>query len=303
MQSILQKSVGAFLAFLGLERGLSKNTLQSYGKDLEQLVAFLLQQKKSRWEDVSPNDISLWMSQLMDASCCSTTISRKLSAARTLIRYLIQENVLEKSFLAEFRNPKTVRRLPEVVSVEDIARLLNAPNLHSNEGIRDRAIFELMYSSGLRVTELCELDLTHVHFDPQYVLVMGKGSKERIIPIGSQAITALKNYLTVARPQFVKRWTNAKVFLTQRGRAISRKTVWALIKHYAQQLGIQKNLKPHMLRHSFATHLLTNGADLRAIQEMLGHANIATTQIYTSLSTKNLVQAYRDCHPLGNARF
>jgi integrase/recombinase XerD len=297
MQSILQQSVGAFLAFLGLERGLSKNTLQSYGKDLEQLVAFLLQQNKSRWADVSPNDISLWMSQLMNTSCCSTTISRKLSAVRTLIRYLIQENVLEKSFLAEFRNPKTVRRLPEVVSIEDIARLLNAPNLHSNEGIRDRAIFELMYSSGLRVTELCELDLTHIHFDSQYVLVMGKGSKERIIPIGSQAITALKNYLTVARPQFVKRWTNAKVFLTQRGRAISRKTIWALIKHYAQQLGIQKNLKPHMLRHSFATHLLTNGADLRAIQEMLGHANIATTQIYTSLSTKNLVQAYRDCHP------
>ena len=289
--------VNNFLAFIELEKGLAKNTAQSYENDLAQCATFLKEQGIKNWKSVQAEHITLWITELSMQNYAVSSILRKLSAVRMLAAHLVREHLREDDFTSLLDGPKRIRRLPNTISQEDVNKLLEAPSSGTPHGLRDRAILELLYSSGLRVTELCTLPMTAVDLDHGFLRVIGKGNKERAVPIGKKAIQAINNYLSTARPSLVKAKTGGELFISQRGTPISRKTVWFIIKTYAQEVGITQPVKPHALRHSFATHLLANGADLRAIQEMLGHADISTTEIYTAVEEKRLIEEHADCHP------
>jgi len=295
--STFAEPVESFLAWLELERGLSNNTIQAYARDLVQCAEYLKMKGVPDWQAVKESFVSEWMASLSRANLARTTQARKLSALRMFARHLVRENIRKDDFTELLGAPKLSRKLPDVLNREEIERLLNAPSLTTPHGIRDRAILELFYSSGLRVSELCGILLQNINLEEGYVRVFGKGSKERIAPIGSAAVKAVSDYVTAARPHFVKANTGSELFLSQQGRAISRKMIWVMIKSYATKAGIKKPIKPHLLRHSFATHLLEGGADLRAIQEMLGHSDISTTQIYTSVQADRLADEHALYHP------
>ena len=288
----------SFFASLELERGLSKNTISAYTRDLIQCAEFLTEKEGiADWSKVGPNHLSAWSSSLSRQDFARTSQARKLSALRMLSKHLVRENVRQDDMTEFLTAPKLSRNLPDVLSPKEIERLMTAPSASTPHGLRDRAILELFYSSGLRVSELCGILLQNINPDEGYVRVFGKGSKERISPIGSAAVKGVRDYLSGARPRFVKDKTGSELFLSQQGRAISRKMVWVMIKNHARRAGIKKPIKPHLLRHSFATHLLEGGADLRAIQEMLGHADISTTQIYTSVQSARLADEHALYHP------
>jgi len=291
--------VESFFAWLELERGLSGNTLQAYGRDIVQCAAFMQQQGAADWLAVDAALVSKWTAELSMRDYARSSQSRKLSALRMLARHLVRENYRQDDFTELASSPKLSRKLPEVLSPQEVTRLLEAPSAATPHGLRDRAILELFYSSGLRVSELCGLLLQSIDLEQGYVRVFGKGAKERIAPIGSAAVKAVRDYLSGGRASFVKAHTGSELFLSQQGKAISRKMVWVMIKDCARKVGIQKTIKPHLLRHSFATHLLEGGADLRAIQEMLGHADIATTQIYTAVQSARLADEHALYHPRG----
>ncbi|MEM1221512.1 MAG: site-specific tyrosine recombinase XerD [Verrucomicrobiota bacterium] len=286
-----------FLAWLELERGLSENTIQAYSRDLGQFAGYVSEQGAKDWRTVESELVSEWTAELAKTSYARTSQARKLSAVRMFARHLVREQVRKDDFSELTSAPKLSRKLPDVLTRKEVEQLLNAPSLSTPYGLRDRAILELFYSSGLRVSELSELLMQSVNLDEGYLRVFGKGSKERIAPIGSAAIKAIQDYLAGGRPHFVKAKTGSELFLSQQGRPISRKMIWVLIKDHAAKAGIKKTIKPHLLRHSFATHLLEGGADLRAIQEMLGHADISTTQIYTSVESSRLADEHALYHP------
>jgi len=289
--------VEGFLAWLELERGLSSHTISSYGRDLAQYAVYLDKQGVADWAAVGEHSVSEWTAYLSKADYARSSQARKLSAIRMLARYLVREGLRTDDFTELVLSPKLSRKLPEVLTHEELKRLLAAPPIDTPYGLRDRAMLELFYSSGLRVSELCGILLQAINLDEGYVRVFGKGSKERIAPIGGTAVAAVRDYLTGGRPHFVKAKTGSALFLSQQGRAISRKMVWVMIKQHAARAEIKKPIKPHLLRHSFATHLLEGGADLRAIQEMLGHSDISTTQIYTSVQTARLADEHALYHP------
>ena len=293
----LIEPIESLLAWLDLERGLSPNTIEGYGRDLKQCAYFLHESGVDSWKTVTPSLLSNFSAKLARENFARSSQLRKISAIRLLAKHLVREQIRPDNCAELLSGPKNKRKLPKVLTRKEVEGLLNAPSRHSPLGIRDRAILELFYSSGLRVTELCSLDLQNVQLDEGYLRVIGKGSKERIAPIGGAAVDALRNYLSLSRPALIKKHTGSAFFLSNRGRALSRKMVWVLIKHHAHTAGIQKTVKPHLLRHSFATHLLEGGADLRAIQEMLGHADIATTQIYTALKAEQLADTHALHHP------
>lgn len=300
--SLFEGVVEAFMAYLELERALAKNTTQSYIKDLAQCAQFLNERGVQGWADAKSNHIALWITSLSLDEYAVASLARKLSAVRMLGRFMVKERFRKDDFTERITGPKLVRRLPGTLSVSEVDALLQAPDLSTPHGLRDKAIFELLYSSGLRISELCGLTLQDIYLEEGFIRVMGKGSKERGVPVGSKALDAIRHYLAVGRLRLVKNKTGSELFISQWGRAISRKTVWLMIKAYAKKAGIDKNVKPHLLRHSFATHLLSNGANLRAIQEMLGHADIATTEIYTSLDSKNLMASHEAYHPRAQRR-
>lgn len=289
--------VESFLAWLELERGLSANTIQAYAGDIAQCAHFMNENGASDWSAVDGAMVSHWTANLSKKDYARTSQSRKLSAVRMLARHLVSQNFRKDDFTELASSPKTTRKLPEVLTAQEIKDLLDAPSMATAHGLRDRAILELFYSSGLRVSELCGLLLQSLDLDEGYVRVFGKGSKERIAPIGSAAVIAVQDYLAGGRPKFVKARTGSELFLSQQGKAISRKMVWVMIKDCAKKAGIKKPIKPHLLRHSFATHLLEGGADLRAIQEMLGHSDISTTQIYTAVQSARLADEHALYHP------
>jgi integrase/recombinase XerD len=295
----LRERLDAFLAFLELERGLSRNTLAAYQTDLLQFAEGLARGGITNWNSVAGANVSDWLYRLSEGGAAVTSLARKLSAVRMLARYLVKEGVCRADFTELVEGPKVVRKLPATLSIADMKKLLAAPAAGTPQGLRDRAILELFYSSGLRVSELAGLNLQQIDLQQGFVRVFGKGSKERVVPVGTQASEAVATYLAAGRPGLVKPRTGSAVFLSERGQAISRKTIWALIKGYAQKAGLPKSVKPHLLRHSFATHLLAGGADLRAIQEMLGHADIGTTQIYTAVETSRLTEQHSRYHPRG----
>ena len=294
----LEEAVIEFGTALSFERGRSKRTVEAYENDLRQCAAFLASRGRNDWLQVTGADASAWAHQLTDAGLAPSSLARKLSALRMLARHLVQNQVRPDDFTELLAGPKVRRRRPAPQTPEEMERILKSANGGDPIALRDRAILELFYSSGLRVSELSGLMLQQIDLENGFVRVFGKGSKERIVPLGSAASEAIQRYLTSARSHFVKpRRTGSQCFLSSRGTAISRKTVWLLVKAYTRRAGVAKVVKPHLLRHSFATHLLSGGADLRAIQEMLGHANIGTTQIYTAVEEQRLVDHHAKFHP------
>ena len=292
-----KEGIDRFLSFMQLEKGLSKNTIESYENDLVQCCAYIGKIGIKNWFEVNGSHISLWLSELTTSGYCVSSLSRKLSAIKMIAKYLVMEDIRLDDFTELLINPKQVKRLPEVLTVQEIDRLLEQPNLEDSRGQRDRAILEMLYGSGLRVSELCQMKQQEVDLDQGLLRVLGKGSKQRIVPVGNEAIRALKLYLSNGRHKLAKSQKISFVFISQKGQGISRKTIWLLLKKYAKSVGITKNVSPHKLRHSFATHLLMNGAGLRSIQEMLGHSDIGTTEIYTQVESSNLIQSHEKYHP------
>ena len=293
-----EPEISAFLAWVQLERGLSRNTVQSYESDLGQCAIFLRDQGAPNWTEVSLEQVSKWISSLTLDGYAVASLARKLSALRMLARFLIAEGRLQNDFTELLTNPKKGRYLPHALSIEEMEKFLQAPDLNTPLGKRDRAIFELMYGSGLRVSEVSTVLVNAVDLDEGFARIFGKGAKERIVPVGGQAITAIRNYLHGGRSHLAKSGSGGELFLSKRGTPISRKMIWVLVKEYARRAGIERNLSPHGLRHSFATHLLMGGADVRAVQEMLGHADVGTTQIYTHVELGRLLEEHANFHPL-----
>lgn len=295
------REIEGFLAYLGLERGLSAHTQQAYRRDLDQAAAFLTGRGAADWRAVTPELAGAWVHALTDRQLAVASLARKLSALRGLARHLVRERVREDDFTTLLAGPKPGRRMPQTLTEAEMERLLAAPTGSDPRALRDRALLELFYSSGLRVSELAALTLQQIDLEQGFLRVFGKGAKERAVPVGGKARDALAVYLSSGRPHLVRGHTRSHVFLNHHGRGLSRVALWMIVKNHARRAGITRNVKPHALRHSFATHLLTHGADLRAIQEMLGHASIATTQIYTAVEPQRLVDHHAKFHPRNRA--
>jgi len=272
-----------FLAYLRSEKGLSTHSIDAYRRDIE---GFL----KHFSLPIQQDKIIQHLSILKNQGYASSSMARALIAIKVFCRFLYREGVLEKDVSQTIESPKLWQLIPEVLTIEEVELLLSLPCVATYEGARDKAILEVLYASGLRVSELCSLTLYSV--DDEAVKVLGKGGKERVVPIGKKALIAVDYYLCL-REQF----SVDKLFLTNKGKPINRSAVWRMVKHYAKKAGICKSISPHTLRHSFATHLLEMGADLRIIQEMLGHANIATTDRYTHVSPAHLQESFAKFHP------
>jgi integrase/recombinase XerD len=296
------EEIDGFIGFLELERGLSPRTSESYQGDLDQCAKFLARHQVAGWREAQPRHLSDWIYALSGDDYTVASLARKLTALRVFARYLVREKFRKDDLTAQLTGPKLVRKIPGTLTPSEVGRLLAAPSGGDPYSLRDRALLELFYASGLRVSELAGLTLQQLDLDHGFLRVFGKGSKERVVPVGEKAREALAAYLMAGRAFFVKtKKTGSQLFLSERGTAISRKMLWVLIKKYAKLAGLTKPVKPHLLRHSFATHLLSGGADLRAIQEMLGHANISTTQIYTAVEDKRLVDQHAKFHPRNKA--
>lgn len=291
------EDIDGFMGHLELERGLSRHTLEGYQADLDQCATYLARKGLADWSAVKGPEVAAWIQALSGDEYTVASIARKLAALRGLSRYLVAEERREKDFTELLSGPKMIRRIPGSLSIGEVDRLLAAPGTSDAYGLRDRAMLELFYSSGLRVSELTGLTLQQVDLEQGFVRVHGKGSKERVVPMGTKAIDSLRTYLASARAWFVKPRTGSQLFLSERGTALSRITLWVIVKKHARAAGIRRTVKPHLLRHSFATHLLGGGADLRAIQEMLGHANLSTTQLYTSVDQARLSDLHAKFHP------
>ncbi|MBI1976812.1 MAG: site-specific tyrosine recombinase XerD [Candidatus Omnitrophica bacterium] len=285
-----------FLAFLSVEKGLSKNSLVSYRFDLIQYFQYLTKIKKLDLSLVKHEDLTNFLFHLKDQGMEASSIARHLSAIRGLHRYLVREGTLKNDITEKVDSLKLWKRLPEFLTVEEVEKLLAAPDLKTDQGIRDRTALELLYATGMRVSELVNLKMEQLDMMVGIVRVFGKGSKERLVPVGKQAQKWIQRYLTVVRPQFDKK-RSSDLLLTNRSKGMTRQNFWTLLKRYLRQCRIQKHVTPHTLRHSFATHLLERGADLRVVQELLGHVDISTTQIYTHLETSRLKKIHEQFHP------
>ncbi|MDI3299447.1 MAG: site-specific tyrosine recombinase XerD [Bacillota bacterium] len=288
--------MGAFLAYLGVERALSRHTVAAYRRDLEDFAAYL-RVRGEQLESAGSEAIAAYLVVLTGRKLAPSTIARRVAALRAFYRFLLKEGARRENPALEVGRPALPYRLPRVLSVEEVDRLLAAPPAGTARGCRDRAMLELMYASGLRVSELVQLNLGDLDLEEQVVRCWGKGARERIVPVGSRALAALEAYLGWARPRLVRERRQEALFVNARGGRLTRQGFWKLLRGYARRAGIRQRITPHTLRHSFATHLLENGADLRSVQEMLGHADIATTQIYTHLTKGFIDDVYRRSHP------
>lgn len=286
-----------FIEYLAVERGLSANTLESYQRDL---VAFARHEAGAgitRIEDIRQPQIAAYLVHLHTSGKANATISRNLASIRSLFHYLVKEEVLLADPTLHLEAPKIEKRLPKVLTIREVERLLHAPDPLTTVGARDRAMLELLYATGIRVTELVSIRISDVNLSAGFLRCMGKGSKERIIPVGEIAQKTLLHYLRSGRTKLVRGADSQALFVNHHGRPMSRQGFWKILKKYAQSASILKDITPHTLRHSFATHLLERGADLRAVQEMLGHADISTTQIYTHVTRGRLKEVYAAAHP------
>jgi integrase/recombinase XerD len=290
-----------FLAYLELERGLSRNTLEAYRSDLQQLGEFL-QRVGVDPLDVSGAVLSSFVSELAEGRegrkpAAPATLQRKTACLRSFYRHLRREGILHSDPTKDLRPPRSRARLPRVLSRDQINTLLEQPKGTGHAALRDRALLETMYACGLRASEAITLKLSDLDLEAGVLVAHGKGSKERLVPIGTTAIGALHGYLDKARPQLVGINDEAHVFVNLRGHALSRQGLYKIVQRHARTAGLDSSMSPHTLRHTFATHLLAGGCDLRSLQEMLGHSDIGTTQIYTHLSTERLREVYFDAHP------
>jgi integrase/recombinase XerD len=296
-----QKSVDAYLDnffnYLMVEKGLSKNTIESYSRDLQKFITYLEKNNHAEVSRVTNLEIMSFLVEVKSQGLSSKSTGRNLSAVRMFFKFLVQEGYLDIDPSINIESPKIRPNLPSVLSIAEVDSLLSQPDVKTTRGLRDRAMLELLYATGVRVSELVNLKLTSINFDVGYIIAFGKGSKERIIPLGDTANHYLKEYLATARPKHAKEMISSVLFLNPSGKKFSREGFWKMLKRYALKAGINKKLSPHTLRHSFATHLLERGADLRSVQIMLGHVDIATTQIYTHITQERLKKVHKQYHP------
>lgn len=292
------REIALFLDYMLVEKGASPNTIDSYCYDLTDLSGWLKKERgKERLSEAERPDLIAYLADCRKKQMAPKTLSRKLSAMRTFYKYLLLDKVIEKDPTVNLESPKAVKYLPGVLQQSETELLLSAPDTTTLKGIRDKAVLETLYATGMRVSELTGLHLDDLHTEFRYAKCFGKGGKERIVPLGSFAIDAIDTYLKKCRPVFLKDKVNPSLFLNQRGGTLTRQSVWNMMKFYGEQVGLGEQLSPHTLRHSLAAHMLENGADLRTVQEILGHADLTTTQIYTQLLQKTLTEEFKRCHP------
>ena len=294
---LFQNAIELYLTWLELDKGLSKNTVKSYHSDISQFLKFLFKKKLKNWDSVQSSHFDAWLYQLGAERLSKQSQSRKFTSIRSFSKFLLSERIIKNDFSELSYRPKLDKKLPITLEINEMTQLINVAKSDTIYGLRDYCIIELMYSAGLRVSELCFLKIEHMNIEDGILRIFGKGSKERIVPLGKNAKRALDAYLVRSRPSFVNTNTDSTIFLSRMGKGLSRKTIWYMIKRYSEKALIKKSIKPHTMRHSFATHLLEGGADLRSIQDLLGHADISTTQIYTNMQKARLQEEHSIHHP------
>ena len=289
-----------YLSILKLERNLSENTIESYKNDILSLLNFLDEKSVSDLSEVKPAQLNDFFRILNKLGLTSRTAARYYSSIKGFFNYLYLNKYILKNPVEKLSAPKISRNLPVVLTINEIEKILSVPDIDDKLGLRDKALLELLYACGIRVSELINLKIFDLFFDEEIIRVFGKGSKERIVPVGSSAVKWVNEYLKKSRPLLEKKMKSENIlFLNVRGTKLSRMGIWKIISKYSKAAGIKKEVHPHTFRHSFATHLLEGGADLRAVQEMLGHADISTTQIYTHIDREFIKQVHKDYHPRG----
>lgn len=295
----MEQFIGEYMTMLKVERTLSRNTLESYKRDLNQYHSFLKDDIKIKSiRNVTLGHIRNYVRYLSDKAMAASSVKRAISTIRTYHNFLLAEGRMNDNPAQLLEAPKITQKLPNILTIEEIDTILNIIPNDKPMALRDLAIFEMMYSCGLRVTELCDIKTTDILWDSELIRVNGKGNKQRFVPIGPIARDNLKNYLNHKRPSLADKNLNVvELFLSQNGRKLTRMMIWILLKKWTDASNLQKKVSPHTLRHSFATHLLEGGADLRSVQEMLGHADISTTQVYTHLDKEHLKEVHRTFHP------
>ncbi|MGQ9732416.1 MAG: site-specific tyrosine recombinase XerD [Candidatus Zipacnadales bacterium] len=292
-----EEEIELFVESLIVERGMSRNTAQAYATDARQWGQYLRSKGKWTFADADRDDVWAYIETLKKRGLARASLCRKQSSLRQLYRFLAREGHTTSDPTADIDLPRRERRIPHVLTAEECQRLLTVPDLSTDQGLRDAAMLFLLYATGLRVSELCALRLQDVQWEMEAIRTIGKGNKERLVPVASPALALVRRYVVEVRPRMAFRTDEDAIFLNHRGRRLSRVGVWMIIKRYVLEAGIRRDVSPHTLRHSFATHLLEGGADLRAIQEMLGHADLSTTEIYTHTSRAHLRKTYQKRHP------
>jgi len=299
----MRQEIQSFLNHLSIEKGFSPNTTDAYRNDLSQLADFveelaMVQGYDPQWSAVDRNLLISYILNLKERNYAPATVARKLAAVKSFFDFLVAEGALRSDPTENLSSPKVGKSLPKPLSAAEVEALLEEPaKLSSPEAKRDRAMLELLYAGGMRVSELASMNTSDLNLGAGFVRCFGKGAKERIIPIHRGAVEALEEYLTGARPSLLRNKEDEALFLNRRGERLTRQGFWLILKDYAKAAGIKREVSPHTLRHSFATHMLSGGADLRAVQELLGHANISSTQVYTHLTSEHVRQVYEKAHP------
>lgn len=293
----MDRFLDSFLAYITVEKGLSKNTLESYGRDVGKFLVFLEERGVKSVHEIKYKNILDFLSSFKKHGYSDTTTVRTIVSIKQFFKYLLIEKIIKEDPSSQIQTPKMKKSIPGVISLEDVEKILSCPDEKTPEGVRDLAMLELLYATGIRVSELINLKQNEVNFEMGFIIVYGKGSKERIVPMGAEAQEKLKAYMEKSRPALLKQRECKELFVTRRGKGMSRQGFWKLIKGYALKSNIPKSISPHTLRHSFATHLLERGADLRTIQIMLGHSDISTTQIYTHVENERLKEIHKKYHP------
>ena len=293
----MKELIDTFLNYLSVERGLAQNTIISYKEDLNIYIDFITGKHIDSLSKATKNDIVNFMLAQKDKGLSANSVARRLAAIKVFHRFLVRERILKSDPTSLIDSPKLWKKIPETLSLTEVEALLSQPNIRERQGIRDKAILETFYATGMRVSEAVNLKKEDVNLDIGFLRCIGKGNKERVIPLGKKAIISIKRYLEMSRPQLLNKKESEFLFLSRLGKKISRQSLWKITKRYAKEARIKKPIRPHILRHSFATHLLERGADLRSVQEMLGHANISTTQIYTHINRERLKTIHKMFHP------
>jgi len=298
----MQEIFNRYINHLQAERNVSAYTVRNYKADLLDFFSFLKGKKVGTLDKVNRQVLRDYLAHLMGRGIAKASIARKLSAIRSFYRYLVREKIIEANPIKTVSSPKLDKRLPSFLTLDEVKHLLEAPNLSTPQGLRNRALLELLYASGLRVSELASLELGQINLDTNEIRVWGKGSKERVVLMGEPAAEALKNYLEQGRPKLLTARKSSSIFLNRYGQRLPERSVQKILEKYATEAGLKKRVHPHMLRHTFATHLLDGGADLRVVQELLGHARLSSTQIYTHVTKKQARKVYLSAHPLAKEK-